>query len=99
MDNYIFETFDKTGKKIRLTKRQWSHITTKHSDLSGKEEEIKNVLQKPDLILPHKFDEKSRNYYKYDKSEKAYLLIAVKYLNGDGFVITSFYTKYIKKND
>ena len=38
---HIFEVIDKTGRKIRLTKKQWSHITTKHPDLSGKEEEIK----------------------------------------------------------
>ncbi len=98
MNSYIFVVVDKTGRKIRLTKRQWNHITTKHSDLSGKEEEIKRVLEKPDLILQHKFDKNSRYYYKYNKNDKAYLFIAVRYLNGDGFIITAFYTQKIKKN-
>lgn len=94
----VFKVKDKSGREINLTKRQWAHITTKHADLSGKEEEIKRVLEKPDLILPHKFDENSRNYYKYDKNEKAYLFVAARYLNGKGFVITAFYTQQIKKN-
>jgi len=93
----IFEVIDKSGRKIRLTEKQWNHIIKKHPDLSGKEEEIKEVLKRPDIILSHKFDDNSRNYYHYDKKEKGYLFVAVKYLNGDGFVITSFYTHHIKK--
>lgn len=95
--DYVFEIIDKTGRKIRLTKKQWSHITKKHSDLSGKEEQIKRILKKPDLVLLHKFDENMGNYYKYNKKEKVYLLIVVKYLNGEGFIVTAFYTQQIKK--
>ncbi|MBI2043312.1 DUF4258 domain-containing protein [Candidatus Pacearchaeota archaeon] len=95
--SYIFEIKDKTGRKIRLTKKQWKHITTKHPDMSGKEEEIKQVLERPDIILPHKFDEMSRNYYLYDKNEKAYLFVSARYLNGEGFIITAFYTQHIRK--
>ena len=29
--------------------------------------------------------------------EKTYFFVSVKYLNGEGFVITSFYTQYIKR--
>ena len=97
--DYIFEITDKTGRVIRLTKRQWSHIIIKHPDLSEKDQEIQQVLEKPDLILPHKFDDSMGNYCKYDKKEKAYLFTAVKYLNGEGFVVTAFYTQQIKKND
>jgi hypothetical protein len=95
----IFEIIDKTGRKIRLTKRQWIHIITKHPDLFEKEEKIKETLEKPEIILMHKFDRNTRNYCKYDKNEKAYLLVAVRYLNGEGFVITSFYTRKIKKHE
>ena len=98
MDEIVFEIIDKTNRKIRLTKRQWSHITVKHPDLTGKEEEIKQALEKPDKITQHKFDENMGNYHKYNKNEKVYLLIAVKYLNGKGFIVTSFYTQQLKKN-
>jgi len=93
----VFEIVDKTGRKIKLTKRQWTHITTKHSDLSGKEENIKMAVEKPDVVILQKFDNNTGNYYKYDKNEKAYLFVAVKYLNGEGFIMTAFYTQKIRK--
>ncbi len=96
MEN-IFEIKDKTRRKIRLTKKQWKHITTKHPDMSSKERKIIEALEKPGIILPHKYDIMSKRYYRYDKNERAYLLVSVKYLNGKGFVITSFYTRHIKK--
>ncbi|OIO41954.1 hypothetical protein CO155_01480 [Candidatus Pacearchaeota archaeon CG_4_9_14_3_um_filter_35_19] len=37
------------------------------------------------------------NYYKHIKEEKAYLLVGVKYLNGKGFVITSFLIRKIMR--
>ena len=96
--DYIFKVIDKTKRNIRLTKKQWKHITVKHPDLAKKEEEIKQTLEKPDLITSHKFDENMGNYYKYNKNERAYLIVAVKYLNGEGYVVTSFYTQQLKKN-
>ena len=35
-------------------------------------------------------------YYKFDKKKNRYLMVAVKYLNGEGFVITSYYMRNIK---
>ena len=37
------------------------------------------------------------NYYYYLKERKQYLLVGVKYLNGKGFVTTSFIARKIKK--
>ncbi|MEK6819670.1 MAG: PBECR2 nuclease fold domain-containing protein [Nanoarchaeota archaeon] len=93
----VFEIKDKSGRKIHLSKERWKHIVLKHPDIGGRLEEIKQVLEKPDLIISHKFDDAMRNYYKYYKSEKCYLLISVKYLNGKGFVATSFFTEKAMK--
>jgi len=38
-----------------------------------------------------------KNYSLYYKLEKDYLLVSVKYLNGRGFVATSFITKKLIK--
>ena len=35
-------------------------------------------------------------YYRYYKEKKQYLFVSVKYLSGEGFVITTFYTDKIK---
>src|SRR3989344_925484 len=96
---YVFEIIDKTGRKIHLTNERWRHIIIKHPDIAGKAEEVKRLLEKPDLTTPHKFDDNMKNYYKYNKKDKNYLLVSVKYLNGDGFVATAFYTTKIRKNE
>lgn len=55
MSEFVFEIVDKTGRKIRLTKRQWSHITSPespHAYMTNYVEEIKETLVKPDKVIP-----------------------------------------------
>lgn len=93
----IFEIVDKTGRKIILTQEKWSYIL-KHKGMEQHLEDIKQTLINPTLILPHKFHPYKRNYYTYFKDRKRYLLVSVKYLNGEGHVVTAFITnKIIKK--
>ena len=95
----VFEVVDKSGRKIRLTKRQWSETTVKHPSMAVYLEEIKETLVKPDTVIDYSLDEKVRYYYKsfkHIKSRNKYLLVIVKYLNGDGFVIKSYFESKIK---
>ena len=92
---YIFEITDKTGRKIHLTKERWEHITLKHSNMSDKLEQVKQDLINPLLIVPHKFDDTMRNYYRYYKERKQHLKIIVKYLNGGGFIISAYFVREI----
>ena len=92
----IFEIIDKTDRKIRLTKKQWKHITlpfSLHSYMANHLEEIKESLIKPDKIVFSVYDKHKANYYRYYKVKKKYLRIIVKYLNGEGFVITAYFVK------
>ena len=89
------ETKDKTGRSIYLTKERWKHIQ-KHPAMSNKIENIKETLQYPNTIQPFAFDTNVKFYYRYYKERKEYLIISVKYLNGRGFIITSFFTDKIK---
>ena len=99
MDKYVFEIIDKTGRKIRLTKRQWRETTLKHPSMAVYLEEIKEALIRPDTITDYSLDEYVRYYYKYFKlikSKNKYILVIVKYLNGNGFVIKSYFENKIK---
>ncbi len=95
----IFEIIDKTGRKIRLTRKQWSHINRKHPTVANYFEEIKETLEKPDIITDSDIEEDVYFYYKYYKYLKPpykYILVIVKYLNGDGFIISAYFEKNIK---
>ena len=93
----IFEVVDKTGRKIRLTQRQWTHITMTHAEMTNYLDEIQRTLSNPLKIV---FQEKGNliryySYHKHRKHPEKYLRIIVKYLNGDGFVITTQFVRNI----
>ncbi len=95
--DFVFEIIDKTGREIRLISRQWKHILD-HGDVDVEDlENVKGALTSPSSLLMQNLDENKGNYYLYKKEKRKYLMIVVKYLNGNGFVITAFYVKNVKK--
>ncbi len=93
MEN-LFEIIDKTGKKIRLTKKQFKHVIC-HKGMENYIEEIKETLKSPIKIVSHEIGElyDYYRYYKNRKNESKYLQVVVKYLNGHGFIITAYFVK------
>ena len=93
----VFEIKDKFGNKIHLSKERWKHIREYHPDVENCDE-ISETLQKPDKIIA---DEREgvNNFYKYLKHKKQkskFLKVIVKYLNGEGFVMSAHFTRNIK---
>ncbi len=97
MDYVIFEIVDKTGRKIRLTKKQWKHIMRRHSYMEKYLEEIKQTIKIPDRVI-EKFYNKGYYYkgYKYLESLNKFILVIVRYLNGEGFIISTYLEEIIK---
>ena len=95
----IFEINSKLEKKIRLTEVQWAHIRIKHSELDNQLSKMIETLKEPDLVC-YSSDEENYQYYKYFAKtpvNEKYLLVIVKHLNKEGFVITAFFVGKIKK--
>ena len=98
-EDIVFEINDKSGRKIYLSEERWGHIKYEHPVVANRLEEIKDTLTNPTAVRKSDHDEKIRFYYRYYKNIKLrekYLFVMVRYLNGDGFVITSFYINKIK---
>ena len=94
---WTFEIEDKHKRKIHLSNERWKLIVIEHSALANKIEDIKDALSNPLFIGKSKYDEMVRYYYKYHKNLSRHLMVSVKYLNGEGFVITAFYTSKLEK--
>jgi len=96
--DYIFEVIDKTGRKIKLSSKTWKHIK-KHPHMDeNRLEEIKMIVKNPQIMRYSEYDSNTLYFYKEFKdmrSEERYLFISVKYLNGNGFIITSFFTNKV----
>lgn len=93
--NYVFEVTDKNRRKIHLSKERWKHIRIEHSEII-KPEEIEKVIISPDKIISSDRDPNVNWYFLYNKQRKRYLKVSVKYLNGEGYIITSHYTTKIQ---
>ena len=87
----ILNIIDKNGKEIYLTLERLKHIQ-KHPHMHDPIENIKETLKNPTTI---RYENNINYFYKefkhLDPSER-YLMISVKYLNDNGFIITSFFT-------
>lgn len=95
----VFEVNSVMHKKIRLTGKILKLIILKHVELIDEFSKIKETLVKSNFVI---FDERENTYHYYKffpqtvVTEK-YMHIIVKHLNEEGFVITAFFTKEIKK--
>ena|SRR3989344_8762293 len=95
----LFEFKDKNGKIVYLTKERWSHINIEHPEIASYVEEFKEVLNNPTKIVDYPHDKNIKYYHKHFKNRKEkskYLLMIVKYLNDEGFIITAYFVRNIK---
>ena len=86
--------YDLHGQKVRLTDERLDHIL-KHSEMHGQENLISETLLTPNSVFLSHHDPTVHIYHKlFDKTPvtRKYLIVAVKYINNDAFVITSFFT-------
>ena len=93
----IFTIIDRNNKIVRLTNKQYKHIQ-RHPHMHDSVERIKIALEKPTAVRYNEDDESVVYFYRESKEMdtfERYLLVSVKYLNGKGFIITSFYTNKI----
>lgn len=94
----LFEVIDKSKRIIRLTKKQWKHIAAEHPEVITHGDDIQETLKNPVKIIVYPFDNNIRGYYKYIKKRShaaKNLLVVVKYLNGSGFIITTYFVRHI----
>lgn len=93
----LFEVTDVLGKKIRTTKDYWQKIKTlKHRELKYGINKVKKTLIKPDEVRRSVTDS---TILLYAQTQENYdiLIVAVKVLNGDGFLVTAYQTTEFKR--
>ncbi|MBI1923216.1 hypothetical protein HYR99_03090 [Candidatus Poribacteria bacterium] len=87
------------GRDIRLTDERLAHIL-EHPEMQGQEQRIAETLLTPDSVILSHRDSTVHLYHKlFDQTPvtRKYLVVAVKYLDPDAFVLTAFFTDKEKK--
>lgn len=96
-ETILLEVLDIFGRKIRTTKNYWEKIKeVKHTELKIGIPEVKKTLVDPDEVRISVTD---TTILLYAQKQKKYgiLIVAVKVLNGEGFLVTCYQTKKYKK--
>jgi molybdopterin synthase catalytic subunit len=90
---------DFQGRKIRLTDERLAHILG-HPEMQAQEQRIADTLLAPHSVILSRLDLSVRLYHRlFDETPvtRKYLVVAVKCLDEDAFVITAFFTDRMKK--
>ena len=94
----VFEILDKNKRRIHLTDERYRHIT-EHPGMQNRLDYIKETLEKPLKTIRCGINGDIVYYYKYYKNIKLktkYLMVIVKYLNDEGFIISAYLVNKIK---
>ncbi len=94
----IFSVVSCLGKMIELTAVQWSHITLRHRELRGQIAKMKLTLVEPDRVYYSSSEGTHYFYRRFARTpvSQKYLLLVVKHRNGQGFIITAFFTRRVR---
>jgi len=87
------------GREIRLTAERRAHILN-HPEMAEQFERIAETLKTPETIVATVADETVHVYHRYYETTpvtRKFLLVAVKLLEGDAFILTAFFSKREKK--
>lgn len=90
---------DRGGRAIRLTDERRLHIL-EHPEMYAQLDRIRETVAEPDVIIATTVDQSVHVYHRlYEQTPitRKYLLVAVKQLEEDAFVLTAFYSSRLKK--
>jgi len=78
---------------IRLTDKQWHHISERHPELVGKFQEVLGAISSPTIVQQGDFD----TLLAVKKENDKYLIVVYREISRiDGFIITAYYSKRLR---
>lgn len=92
---------DHQGLAIRLTEERWVHILD-HPEMVGQQERLAETLSSPDTVVATAKDETVHAYHRLYESTpvtRKHMVVVVKMIEGDPFVVTAFYSSRVKKGN
>ena len=93
----LFEAMTPLGFRVRVTRGYWELIVgVKHPVMVGREEDVRNTLEKPDEIRQSKSDESVYLFYRAER-EKRWICAVSRQTGDEGFLITTYPTDAIKE--
>jgi len=81
--------YSRNGVPIRLTEERWHHITQRHPEINGQQEQVLDTLREPDMIQQGDFGELlAIRYYASTSLTGKFVVVAYREIDPqDGFVM------------
>jgi len=95
MNDLLFTILTPLGFTVRTNRGYWQKIVSKHPDIEDRIDKIKNTLRDPIEVRESSRDEDILLFY--GAKEKYWIVVVVRRLNGEGFIITAYRTDAIKE--
>jgi len=97
MDDVLHTVTSVFGNRIRITARQWAHVTEAHDYMSGNMDKVLETLAEPDRVIAGQHGESLalRAYAHTNITQKT--AVVVYRDEEDGFLITAFFTSKAHK--
>jgi hypothetical protein len=92
---------DYQERSIRLTAERWEHIL-EHPEMSGQRWCLAETLAAPDKVVATVKDEQVHAYHRYYEDTpvtRKYMVVVIKLLPDDAFVLTAFFASKLKKGN
>lgn len=95
----IFEATAYDGRMVRLSEAQWRHILFFHPEVEGEQGKLREVVEKPEIVLEGATRDTRICYrfYPFTPVASKYLAVVIKVLDKEGFIITSYFTERVRK--
>jgi hypothetical protein len=95
----VWEKKGYDGKRIRLTEVQKRHISFFHPEVLVNEDMLMETIAIPDLVTRggQPTIRVLYRYYANTPVTSKYLAVVTKLLNGEGFIVTSYFTDRIRR--
>jgi hypothetical protein len=90
---------DHNGREIRLTAERRDHIL-EHPEMAEQFERIQETVKTPESVIATTADDTVHVYHRYYETTPVtskFLLVAVKVLEDDAFVLTAFFSRREKR--
>jgi hypothetical protein len=93
------ELRDAWGNSVILTEERRAHLL-EHPEMRGQEDKLAETLLQPDVVIQSQSDETVRLFHRSYRGlaiGDKHLCVVVKYVAGDVFIITAYFTDKVKR--
>jgi hypothetical protein len=95
----LFAVETPLGFTVRVSRRYWDTIVTKHPDMAARVVDVELALRSPEEIRRSRRDPAVLLFYRSERGDTRWVVAVAKHEKGDGFLMTAYRTDAVKEGE